>query len=477
MPLGSVARNIAVVGGATAIGQAAAIVAAPLLGRLYDPHAFGLLSVYTAVLSILVAVSSLRFDFAVPIATDVSEAAHLVAVSLLLGAVMSVGVAVIIVLWGPQLSAAVGAAALSTFLWLLPIALFVGSVAQSMSSWALHARAFPALGRVRAMQGIGQAGSQVLLGLLHAGPLGLLLGDLVGRGAGSERLLGSWLTTVRSMKLTIDGMRRHAHEHWGFAQVMTAASLLNAVSLQVPFLLIPALFDLEASGQFFLAYRVLVLPAALVAAAGSQVFFGEASFRRSDHQKLHDLAHNAAVSLLVFSIPTYSIVAVAGPALIEAVFGPQWQVAGLYAQILAPSLILWAVASPISTLLLVGRRERESLAFTVAELSLKAGSLAAGAALGSLTLGIVILSVVSVLLNIASLWRFLRVAHVRLRELIRPSARIGLLTIPSLVLVLVAGRFAPTSTVVAAAIAWVAAFALAARFSPEPRALLSGVHD
>ena len=74
-------------------------------------------------------------------------------------------------------------------------------------------------------------------------------------------------------------LRRYAGERWAFARVMTGASFLNALSLQVPFLLIPALFDLQSSGQYFLAYRILVLPGSLVAAAVSQVFFGEASFR------------------------------------------------------------------------------------------------------------------------------------------------------------------------------------------------------
>jgi hypothetical protein len=51
--VGSVARNMVVVGGATAIGQGALVLASPLLTRLYDPQAFGLLSVYSAVLSVL----------------------------------------------------------------------------------------------------------------------------------------------------------------------------------------------------------------------------------------------------------------------------------------------------------------------------------------------------------------------------------------------------------------------------------------
>ncbi len=477
--LGSVARNVAVVGGATALGQGALVLAAPVLARLYDPQDFGLLSIYAAVLSVLLAVASLRFDLAIPIAADPVEAVHLLILSVALGFLASIGLGFAVLAAGPQMAAALGAALLAPLLWILPVALLVASVAQALSSWAVYARLFPALGRMRAINGLTQAGGQMAFGVIHAGPLGLLLGDLAGRAFGMEQLLRSLSTSLRSTHLSFGTLRRAARERWGFARVMTAASLVNALALQIPFLLIPGFFGLQSSGQYYLAYRVLVLPGSLVAAAVSQVFFGEASFRRSDPQKLHDLARNLTISLLVFAIPTYGTVMVGGSALLERLFGPQWVQAGLYAQIMAPWLLLWSVASPISTLLLVGRRERESLGFTTAELALKAGSLGIGALLHSLTAAVVILSAVAVLENVAALWRFLRVASVSLRELLRPVGRITALTIPSLGLVLLVGwgGLGHTGVLLASVIGWAIAFGLAAFLSPEPRALLSGSND
>jgi lipopolysaccharide exporter len=471
--LGSFAGSVAVVGIATAFGQGALVVAGPVLARLYDPEAFGLLSVYSAVLFILLAASSLRFDLAIPIASDPVEAVHLLMLSITLALMTSLILGAILLAWGAPLADALGAMPLTPFLWLLPIALFVSSVAQALSSWSTYHRSFPAIGRMRAMQGVTQAISQGVLGVAHAGPFGLLLGDAAGRLVGIEQLLRKLFATLRATDLSFAATLRYARERWGFARVMTAASLLNAVSLQVPFLLIPSLFDLQASGQYFLAYRVLVLPAALVAAAVSQVFFGEASSRREDPQGLHDLARSATVALFVFSIPTYAIVAVAGAGLIETVFGAQWRLAGVYAQIMAPWVLVWSVASPISALLLIGRRERESLAFTTAELGLKAASLGIGAVLNSLTAGLVILTVVSVLISVAAVWRFLRVASVRLQELVRPTARIAALTAPFLGLVIVVGTLVPTAVPLACAAGWALAFGLGVRFSPEPLLLLS----
>ena len=480
-PIGGVARNLALVGVGTALGQGSLVLASPVLARLYDPQDFGLLSVYAAIMLVLLAVASLRFDYAIPIAADPDEAIHLLALSVVLALAASFVLAVVVLLWGVPIATALGAAAFVPFLWILPIGLIVASTAQALASWAVYHRSFPQLGRMRGLQGVAQAISQIVLGLLRAGPFGLILGDLVGRSFGMEQLYRSLSATLRTSHLSRTRLAHYARARWSFARVMTVASLLNMLSLQAPFLLIPALFDIGSAGQFFLAYRVLVLPASLVAAAVSQVFFGEASVRREDPKRLHDLAYNLAVSLFVFAIPTYVTVMVCGQALIVTIFGSQWQEAGQFAQVLAPSLILWAVASPISALLLIGRRERESLLFTAVELTIRVSSLMIGAALGSLLLGVAIMSAAGVFLGLGSVWRFLRVAGVSLGQLVRPVTRIAVVTAPIVIVVGVVaatvGATAPIVVPIVAGAGWAIAFGLAARFTPETRALLSGSHD
>jgi O-antigen/teichoic acid export membrane protein len=195
--LGGVARNLAVVGVATAIGQGALVLVAPVLSRLYDPHAFGTLSVYAAVLTVLLAMASLRFDSAIPIAADPVEAIHLLALSVALSLVTSIALTIVVLAWGAQVSATVGAAPLTPFLWLLPIGLFVASTAQALGNWAVYHRLFPALGRMRAMQGIAQAAGQGALGFVHAEPVSLVVGDLAGRLVGMQQLLRCWPPCIR----------------------------------------------------------------------------------------------------------------------------------------------------------------------------------------------------------------------------------------------------------------------------------------
>ena len=111
LPRGNVARNLAVVGGASVIGQGVLVLAAPVLARLYDPEAFGVYAVFAAILSVLLAASSLRYDLAVPLAQDRSEAVHLLAVSGVVALAVSGALGVAVLVAGPAIAATFGAPA------------------------------------------------------------------------------------------------------------------------------------------------------------------------------------------------------------------------------------------------------------------------------------------------------------------------------------------------------------------------------
>src|SRR5579859_6097194 len=63
-------------------GQAVSLLLSPLLTRLYSPQEFGTLSVYSAIVAILVVISSLRYELALPLVRDDEDAVNLMAVCL-----------------------------------------------------------------------------------------------------------------------------------------------------------------------------------------------------------------------------------------------------------------------------------------------------------------------------------------------------------------------------------------------------------
>jgi hypothetical protein len=108
---------------------------------------------------------------------------------------------------------------------------------------------------------------------------------------------------------------------------------------------------------------------------------------------------------------------------------------------------------------------------------MKVGALLCGALVHSLAAGLIFLSAATILINIGALWRFLRVARVSLPDLIRPTGRILVLTLPWMGMLVLVGTVTQVGVAVAAPVAWATAFGISARLSPESRALVSGSHD
>src|SRR5690242_14208184 len=69
--------NVLVMLMGTIAGQAISFLLSPILTRLYNPTEFGYLSVYSAVLGILVVVASLGLELAIPISLTEFECANL----------------------------------------------------------------------------------------------------------------------------------------------------------------------------------------------------------------------------------------------------------------------------------------------------------------------------------------------------------------------------------------------------------------
>ena len=83
LPGGAFARHVVTLASGTAMGQLLLVLALPVLTRLYSPADYGALAVYSATLTVLLVLVSLRFEVAIPLPEDDQVAGSLLALSLL----------------------------------------------------------------------------------------------------------------------------------------------------------------------------------------------------------------------------------------------------------------------------------------------------------------------------------------------------------------------------------------------------------
>jgi lipopolysaccharide exporter len=424
LPGGVFGRSVVTLASGTAMAQLLLALAMPVLTRLYTPTDYGTLAVYSSTLTVLLVVASLRYEVAIPLPEDEPAAASLLVLTLALLAGMGTILSVAIWLGGDAFATAVRVPALRPYLWLVPVGFLGAGLYQTLSYWAIRRSAFGRIARTKLSQGVGQVGSQVALGLAHAGAPGLLIGDVIGRVAGGGGLaLLAWRDHPGAL-VTRASLVAAARRYRRFPLLTTWSGLFNIGSLQLPSILFSASFGAAAAGLYALSYKMLVLPTMLVGQAVGQVFLSRAATVAREPERLRQLTERIALVLFACGLPVFAAIGLSGPRLFAIVMGRQWEQAGRYAQVLAPWFVVWLVSNPLSGLLSVREWQGSALAFSTFEFALRLASLLIGAHRNSPMLAVALLSASGVIISVSSIARFMRAGHSSIGRLVDPASRL-----------------------------------------------------
>ena len=121
---GGFLKAVSILVGGTAFAQGIAILALPILTRLYTPEEFSLLAIYTSLLLTLSAASCLRFEIAIPIPKSDSEAIHLVLLAVLSNFIISLLIGLIIWVFHSEIILILKQPTFTSLIWLVPLGVF-----------------------------------------------------------------------------------------------------------------------------------------------------------------------------------------------------------------------------------------------------------------------------------------------------------------------------------------------------------------
>lgn len=377
-------RGAASLAGGTVIGQALAIAASPVLTRLYVPEDFGTFAVYAALLGWLSVAAGLKYEVAIALPRRDGTAANVLAVACLwvLGVAALVGLAGLP--FGELASNYLNAPNLARYLWLLPVGLVAAGLYRTFNYWAIRVKDYSRIARTKVSQGVGQTATQVLLGLLSAGPLGLMIGAVVGHSAGLGTLARTFVASpaVRERAITWPRIQRVGRRYFKFGFLATLAALVNSAGLHAVPLLFAGFYGPAVAGWMALADRLTSIPVTLIGTSLGQVYFGEIRNHRTSPEKLQGMLLKTSGVLLLIAVVPALVLGLTGGPLFRLAFGAEWYEAGIYAQLLVVWLVAKFVAFPVSQNLNILERQDLSMAWSTMRLALVVASIAVPAALG-----------------------------------------------------------------------------------------------
>ncbi|MED4730150.1 lipopolysaccharide biosynthesis protein [Aneurinibacillus migulanus] len=365
---GSFIRNVLVLTGGTAFAQLLVVAVSPLLTRMYRPEDFGTLAVYASLLSVLAVIASLRYELAILLPDTEEDAANIMVLSLLTLVGMTALTGILVWVFGDALVQQVNAPALGPYLWLLPCSVFGVGLYQILNYWSVRKREFGRVAATKVRQSTAQVITQIACGLMAWRPLGLLLGDAIGRIGGSGTLARSVFRTDRTALKAVSGtrMKQMAVRYKRFPLLTSFSSLFNSAGLQLPPLLLVMFFGTQIGGFYALVQRVVGAPMTMVGQSVAQVFFGEsARLARENPVALKKLYFKAASKLFLLGGVPIGLLALVAPWAFELIFGDEWGEAGIYIQIMALGFIAQFVVVPLSQTLNMLERQGMQLAWDI----------------------------------------------------------------------------------------------------------------
>ena len=374
-------KSVLMVASGTAGAQAIGMVLIPFITRTYGPEVYGTLGAFLALTSVLTTLAGLAYPIAIVLPKNDNAAKALVKLSLLIVTIISVVVLITLWLAGDWIMPKLAATSLMSFMFLIPVVMFLSACQEIAQQWLIRKKAFKGIANVSIVHSIVNNGSQAIAGIFA--PLAAVLIGIYTLAIAFRVVLTSYIgKKVTNTADTVDqkkiSLKEVAYEYRDFPMYRAPQVVLNSASASLPVLMLTAFFGPAAAGFYTLTRTVLGLPATLLGASVQSVFYPHFNDAVLAKNKTLPLLLKATGALAAIGIWPFLIVILFGPFLFEFVFGAEWREAGHYAQWLSVWLFFGLINRPSVSSIPVFRMQRWFLGYEIGSVSLRAGAIYVG---------------------------------------------------------------------------------------------------
>ena len=412
------------------IGYIANIV----LMRMYPDEMWGTVDYIITWTTILVPITSLRYEDALMLAEDKRQSAHayLLAVITVIGS--CIGILALLSFSGTIIDF-FAANKIGRWSLFIPLAIFVHRMAKIAELWLSKHDHYTHISAGQVVTVGSMTGVRLIAGALKPSTGGLIWGFVAGYGL---TFLVYTRRLYRTLKESLQGAPTWkelgfiAVRYKRFALFTMPATLVSALIMKGPFLILKEYLELGIYGQFTRGFNVLFVPLSLLAASIAQVFFVLAVKTNRDGT-LGTFSSNVHSKLVLMSIyPTVALM-IAGGDIFQVLFGIQWRASGDFLLFMAPWIMLSIVASPMTRLFDVLERQRLELTIALISAAIVITALVLAGRSNDASVIILYLGVVGSLVRMGQIILLLRLSGATLSATFKPYLRYSAILSPVII--------------------------------------------
>ena len=346
----------------TTAAQLVAILLQPFLRRLYTPEEFGAYAVYLSIVSILVTISTLRYEPAIVQPEKKPEAINLFFIAFYFNLFFSILLFFTTFLFREKLALFLNISQHhARWLMFLPASVLMLGTYQAMNYYLIRKKKFGPIALNKGIRRVAEGSVQLGLGSLRI-PAGLVIGDVAGNLA--NVLSGLWQLQKAKFNATMHSFsmqKKLLKQYADYPAYSLLPMTLNMFCLMIPTVFINIFYSQEVAGYFDLTRLVLIIPSALLTMSVGQVFLQLVSEKKRQGESFFDEFRQLLIVLSLLGLAFAVVLTLFGPQLLGWYAGPPYTESGRFAQVLAWGALARVAVSPL-TMVYVGLRKLKAQA-------------------------------------------------------------------------------------------------------------------
>jgi len=341
----------------TAIAQFLPILISPILTRIYTPEQFGVFAIYIAVISVLTPIVSGRYELAIALPNEERKALSLFTLASIINVCVTLVAIIVVIITGDRMAGLLSLQD-ANLLYLLPMGLFLTGLYSSLTYLNNRWGRFGYLAMSKISQSISMAISQLVLGFVKLGSIGLIIGYCIGQIASIVKLNKKARIRAEIKKENINkkDLFSIGIEYNEFPKYAMVTHSTEALSTNIPNLLLSKFFGTQYTGYYSLTTRTINLPLSLIGRAVGDVFLSTASKLYREQGECKELYIKTFKILALIPVVPFIILFFFAEELFAFIFGEEWRIAGTYTRILIPALYLQFISSPLSHMFIIAKK-------------------------------------------------------------------------------------------------------------------------
>ena len=388
-------KNVIILMTGKSIAYALPVIVVPILTRIFTPEDFGIFALYSAIVATLAVLSNAGYENAIVLPKKKYDAYQIVILSFKISILVSLLIFFLILFFADFIEKLYPNQLVSKFLYLIPLGVFLVGIYQTLYYWFNRDKGYKTISNAEISKSSTMVISQVIFGLFTKfSSFGLILGQIIGQIFGTLYLFKRFFEETKGLFVSDKkNQNRLAVRYINFPKFILAANIMNASSRQMPNVLFNLLFNSFIAGFYHIVNLAIGVPVTVFSNTIGDVFRQKASKVYLQKGECLKEVKSIFKKLIVISFFPFLILIIFAPEIFEIIFGKNWQVAGEFAQILAPMYLLKFITNPISNMFIIAEKQKlELLLQTILFLSI-CFSFFIGFALQNITLTILLISI------------------------------------------------------------------------------------